>query len=348
MLEAATRYYQKMLRMPEGAAALAYLRERGVSQKAIDQFRLGYAPDGRYAAKGWLAREGFADELLLEAGLLIQSEDGSRGSYDRFRGRLMFPITDRRGRVVGFGARILGPGEPKYLNSPETPVFHKGRLLYNLAGGVKAARDKGTLVVVEGYMDVIGLSEAGWANVVAPLGTALTEDQLLALWQVAPEPILLFDPDAAGERAAIRAAERALPLLKPGLGLKIALLRVDTKEDPDRVAARYAAQIVHRTLLEAAPLCPNSYSDWKTRDGCICRRRSVRQSRSACANGLSAIVDPGGARAFPASVPRPLLASAAPAEGAKSTPPIGLRLPCIETSPREPNPAAAERRPRSS
>jgi DNA primase len=254
VLDAATRYYQKMLRMPEGGAALQYLRARGVSEPAIDRFQLGYAPSGGFAAKAALIREGFTDDALVEAGLLAQSEDGSRGTYDRFRGRVMYPICDRRGRVVGFGGRILGQGEPKYLNSPETPLFHKGRSLYNLAGGAKVAREKGTLIVVEGYMDVIGLSEAGWDNVVAPLGTALTEEQLQTLWQLTPEPILLFDPDVAGQRAAIRAAERALSILKPGLGLKIAILRVDTKDDPDRVAARYSAQLVHRTLLEAAPL----------------------------------------------------------------------------------------------
>jgi DNA primase len=191
---------------------------------------------------------------MIEAGLLVQPEDGIRGAYDRFRGRVIYPIADRRGRMVGFGGRILGSGEPKYLNSPETPLFHKGRCLYNLAAGAKAAREKGTIVVVEGYMDVIGLTEAGWRNVVAPLGTSLTEEQLQTLWQVSPEPILLFDPDAAGQRAAVRAAERALPLLKPGLGLRLAMLQVDTNDDPDRVAARYRSQIVHRTLLEAAPL----------------------------------------------------------------------------------------------
>jgi DNA primase len=254
VLEAATRYFRKMLRMAEGAAALQYLRARGVGEPAIDRFQLGYAPSGGFATKAALIREGFTDDALIEAGILVRPEDGSRGPYDRFRDRVMYPICDRRGRVVGFGGRILGQGEPKYLNSPETPLFHKGRSLYNLAGGAKAAREKGTLIVVEGYMDVIGLSEAGWDNVVAPLGTALTEEQLQTLWQLTPEPILLFDPDAAGERAAVRAAERALSILKPGLGLKIAILRVDTKDDPDRVAARYSAQLVHRTLLEAAPL----------------------------------------------------------------------------------------------
>ncbi len=169
---------------------------------------------------------------------------------------------------------------------------------------------------------------------------------MLALWQVTPEPILLFDPDAAGERAAIRAAERALPLLKPGCGLKIALLRVDTKDDPDRVAARYAAQIVHRTLLEAAPL-----SEFLFRLENKGRLHLSPEERAAVEERLrqraSAIVDPDGARAFPASVPRPLLASAAPAEARKARRRSALRLPC-RASPREPHPAAAERRPRSS
>src|SRR5512144_434819 len=254
VLEAAAVYYQKLLRMPEGKPALDYLRRRGVSEAAIERFRLGYAPEGRYAVKAALARQDFAEAAMIEAGLLVRPEDGQRGAYDRFRGRLMFPIADRRGRVVGFGGRMLGAGEPKYLNSPETPLFHKGRLLYNLANGSNAARESGTIVVVEGYMDVIGLSEAGWENVVAPLGTAITEDQLQALWRLAPEPILLFDSDAAGERAATRAAERALPLLKPGLGLRFANLATDAGEDPDAAARKYPRQLIHRTLMEAAPL----------------------------------------------------------------------------------------------
>ncbi len=254
VLEAAAAYYQKLLRMPEGKPALDYLRLRAVGEVAIERFRLGYAPEGRYAIKAALARQGFAEAAMIEAGLLVQSEEGQCGAYDRFRGRLMFPIADRRGRVIGFGGRLLGAGEPKYLNSPETPLFHKGRLLYNSADGAKATRDKGTVIVVEGYMDVIGLAEAGWENVVAPLGTAITEDQLQALWQLAPEPILLFDPDAAGERAAVRAAERALPLLKPGLGLRFANLMAGAGEDPDTVARKYPRQVMHRTLMEAAPL----------------------------------------------------------------------------------------------
>ena len=254
VLEAATRYFCRMLRMPEGKTALDYLHGRGLSDAAIERWRLGYAPDSGQAVKAALAREGIDEAALLECGLLVQPEDGGRTPYDRFRGRVIFPIADRRGRVLGFGGRLLGPGEPKYMNSPETALFHKGRLLYGIDRAVEPARSAGTIVVVEGYMDVIGLAEAGWQHVVAPLGTALTEEQLRALWAITAEPILLFDPDSAGERAALRAAERALPLLKPGLGLRIALLRVDTKDDPDRVAARCPAQVLHRTLQEAAPL----------------------------------------------------------------------------------------------
>ncbi|HYN37888.1 MAG TPA: DNA primase, partial [Rhodospirillales bacterium] len=254
VMAAATRWYARTLRMPEGKAALDYLRRRGLSDAAIERWRLGFAPDSGQAVKAALGREGIDEAALLEAGLLVQPEDGGRSPYDRFRGRVMFPIADRRGRVLGFGGRLLGPGEPKYLNSPETALFHKGRQLYGIDRAIEAARTAGSIVVVEGYMDVIGMAEAGWPQVVAPLGTALTEDQLRLLWAIVPEPILLFDPDAAGERAALRAAERALPLLKPGLGLRIALLRVDTRDDPDRVAARWPAQVLHRTLQEAAPL----------------------------------------------------------------------------------------------
>ena len=254
VLEAATRYFCRMLRMPDGRHALEYLRRRGVSDATIQRWRLGYAPDSGQALRGALQHEGIGEAALLEAGLLVDPDDRGRSAYDRFRGRVMFPIADQRRRVLGFGGRLIGPGEPKYLNSPETMLFQKGRLLYGIDLAGEATRSAGSVIVVEGYMDVIGLAEAGWPNVVAPLGTALTEDQLRALWALAAEPVLLFDPDAAGERAALRAAERALPLLKPGLGLRIGLLRVDTKDDPDRVASRWPAQVLHRTLQEAAPL----------------------------------------------------------------------------------------------
>jgi len=254
VLDAAAVYYEKTLRMPEGREALDYLRRRGLSDDTIAQFRLGYAPNTRSAIKGALGRADIAEHAMIETGLLIAPDDLGRTPYDRFRGRVMFPIADRRGRIVGFGGRIIGAGEPKYLNSPETSLFHKGRILYGLSEASKACRDAGTIIVVEGYMDVIGLNQAGYKNVVAPLGTALTEDQLKELWHTAPEPTLWFDPDPAGVRAAVRAAEAALPLLQSGVSLKFAFSRLDTRDDPADLARRYDRQFVDRTLTDSIAL----------------------------------------------------------------------------------------------
>jgi DNA primase len=253
-IAAAATWFEKNLRLPDGQAALEYLRGRGLSDATIARFRLGFAPQGRGNLKAALTRAGFAEDILVEAGLLIRPDDGQGSPYDRFRGRVMFPITERGGRPVGFGGRILGPGEPKYLNSPETPLFHKGRLLYGFAEARDAARAAGTLIVVEGYMDVIGLAQAGYDHAVAPLGTALTQDQLELLWQLVPEPTLWFDPDAAGSRAAVRAAEMALAVIRPGFGLRFAFSRLDTADDPADLARRYAADFVHRTLADAIAL----------------------------------------------------------------------------------------------
>ena len=252
VMEAAAAYFEKMLRMPEGGNATAYLRDRSVDETAIGRFRLGYAPDGRSGLKAALGREDIPEDLMVEAGLVINPDDEARASYDRFRRRVMFPITDRKGRIVGFGGRILGDGEPKYLNSPETPVFQKGRLLYGLPLAAKAARDHGALMVVEGYMDVIALAQGGFENTVAPLGTALTEDQIRELWKLVDEPVLCFDGDAAGGRAAVRAAERALPLLPAGKGLLFAELPAG--DDPDTLIAREGGEAISRLLAEATPL----------------------------------------------------------------------------------------------
>ena len=252
VIEAASAHFEKMLRMPDGRHAAAYLRDRGVDETAIGRFRLGYAPDGRSGLKSALTREGISEDLMVEAGLVIAPDEDARASYDRFRGRVMFPIADRRGRIVGFGGRILGDGEPKYLNSPETPVFQKGRLLYGLPMAAKAARDRGTVMVVEGYMDVIALAQSGFENAVAPLGTALTEDQIRELWKLADEPVLCFDGDAAGGRAAVRAAERALPMLSAGKGLRFAELPAG--DDPDTLIAREGGDAVSRLIAGAVPL----------------------------------------------------------------------------------------------
>lgn len=252
VMEAASAHFEKMLRMPEGRHASAYLRDRGVDETAIGRFRLGYAPDGRSGLKAALAREGISEDLMVEAGLVIKPEEDARGAYDRFRGRVMFPIADRKGRIVGFGGRILGDGEPKYLNSPETPLFQKGSLLYGLSLAAKAARDRGAVMVVEGYMDVIALARGGFENAVAPLGTALTEDQIRELWKLADEPVLCFDGDAAGGRAAVRAAERALPLLSAGKGLRFTELPAN--DDPDTLIAREGGEAISRLLAGAVPL----------------------------------------------------------------------------------------------
>jgi DNA primase len=251
VLEAAAAWFEAQLRAGVGRPGLEYLKRRGLQDDTVARFRLGYAPDGRTALKDGLARAGFGEGLMLESGLVIRPEDG-RPTYDRFRGRVMFPITDRRGRVIAFGGRILDQGEPKYLNSPETPLFHKGRTLYGLAQASRAAREGGEIVVCEGYMDAIALAEAGFAGAVAPLGTALTEGQIAELWRLAPEPILCFDGDAAGQRAAGRAVERALPLLQPGKSLRFAVL--PPGDDPDSLIRARGPAAMGEVLQAARPL----------------------------------------------------------------------------------------------
>ena len=232
-MEAACRFFESELRGPRGAAARSYLAERGIDEETTARFRLGYAPDSRTALRNAVMDEAHPEALLVEAGLLIRPDGGT--PYDRFRGRVIFPITDRRGRVIAFGGRVLGDGKPKYLNSPETPLFDKGRVLYGLATAREAAHRNRRVIVTEGYTDVIALNRAGYAEAVAPLGTALTESHLHALWRMAPEPVLCFDGDAAGRRAAWRAAERALPLLEPGRSLQFVSLPAG--QDPDSLVA---------------------------------------------------------------------------------------------------------------
>ena len=250
-LEAAARFYEEQLASAAGRTARDYLERRGLDATTIARFRLGFAPE-RNQLKSRLLREGYPEAMLLEAGLIARSEERTE-SYDYFRGRVMFPIADPRGRVVAFGARALGEATPKYLNSRESELFHKGRMLYGLAHARKGAGESGRLIVVEGYMDVIALHQAGFSEAVAPLGTALSEAQLALLWRLVDEPILCFDGDQAGARAAARAAERALPLLVPGKSLRFVAL--PSGEDPDSLLRREGGIDVMRTLLdEARPL----------------------------------------------------------------------------------------------
>jgi DNA primase catalytic core len=263
VLERAARWFEGQLASQVGTAgtqaARDYLKMRGLSSETIGRFRLGFAPDSKSLLRDTLEKAGIRRELAIEAGLLIKG-DGS--TYDRFRNRVMFPIEDARGRVIAFGGRVLGNGEPKYLNSPETPVFHKGRHLYNLARA-RAAEDAATreggpssvageLIVVEGYMDVIALAQAGIGNAVAPLGTALTEDQMRLLWKSAAEPILAFDGDRAGRAAASRAALRALPILEPGRSLRFAWL--PEGQDPDDLVRAGGADAARAVFAAAEPL----------------------------------------------------------------------------------------------
>ena len=227
VMAAASRWFEEQLDGIAGAEARAYLDRRGIPEPVRRAFGLGFAPDSRGKLKAALAKAG--NDALIEAGLLISVDD--KEPYDRFRGRLMIPIRDARGRTIAFGGRIIGEGEPKYLNSPETPLFDKGRTLFNLDRSGPASRKAGRIIVVEGYMDVIALSQAGIDEVVAPLGTALTEAQIERLWRLADVPILCFDGDGAGQKAANRAALRALPLIGPGRSLRFVTL--PPGQDPD-------------------------------------------------------------------------------------------------------------------
>jgi DNA primase len=252
VVEEAARWFQKQLRLPVGRQGLDYLRGRGLEDATIDDFRLGFAPDSRDGLLSHLKRENVPIDKIVEAGLAIQPDDNNREPYDRFRGRVMFPINDRRGRVIAFGGRVMGAGEPKYLNSPETPLFHKGANLYCLDRARGAATKDQPVIVAEGYMDVIALHGAGFTGAVAPLGTALTEGQLAELWKLADEPYLCFDGDNAGRRAANRAAERALPLLRAGKSLRF--LSLPAGEDPDSLIRTRGADAMRRSLDVAQPL----------------------------------------------------------------------------------------------
>jgi DNA primase len=243
-------WYAEQLQGAEGAAARDYLKRRGIDAATVRRFGIGLAPDGRNRLKTALAHLG--EDKLVETGMLIQPDEGDKASYDRFRGRLMFPIRDARGRVIGFGGRILGEGEPKYLNSPDTPLFDKGRTLYNLDLAGPASRKANRVVVVEGYMDVIALDRAGIAEAVAPNGTALTEAQMERLWRLDPAPILCFDGDNAGRKAAIRAALRALPLLQPDKTLRF--VELPAGQDPDDLVNSGGREAVEALLAAPEPL----------------------------------------------------------------------------------------------
>lgn len=262
VMERATAWFEAQLFAPQGREALHYLRARGLSEEAMRRFHLGYAPNDGRALIGTLTAEKFSLQELLAVGLVKKAEDRP-DHYSFFRNRVMFPVGDRRGRTVAFGGRVMGDGEPKYLNSPDHALFHKGKLLYGLSRARAALSQGQPLIVVEGYMDVIALAESGYQGAVAPLGTAMTEEQLGILWRLLPpldareagrdySPILCFDGDKAGIRAASRAVERALPLLTPTQTVRVAYL--PEGEDPDSLIKQSGKGAMQAVLDQAKPM----------------------------------------------------------------------------------------------
>lgn len=273
LMETAAKFFEDQLAGPNGGEARRYIERRGLKRETLATFRIGYAPNSRAAIKEHLAAAGYTLDEMVASGMLIAGDD-IPVAYDRFRHRVMFPIADARGRIVAFGGRALDPEQnAKYLNSPETPLFHKGYLLFNAHRARAAAHDKERVIAVEGYMDAIALAEAGFQETVAPLGTALTEDQLKLLWRMAPEPILCFDGDSAGKRAAYRAVDTALAHLKPGASLSFAFLPDGL--DPDDLVRQQGPSALEAVLARARPLVDVLYErEWVARDWSTPERRA--------------------------------------------------------------------------
>lgn len=251
-MELAAQFFIEQLHGRAGARARGYLQDRAITPQAQKLFRIGYAPNERFALRDWLAARDVPIEVMTESGLLIHGEDIAV-PYDRFRDRVMFPIEDARGRVIAFGGRALEKDVPaKYLNSPETPLFHKGATLYNLHRARKGAHDGAAVVAVEGYVDVIAMVMAGFPGAVASCGTALTPEQCDLLWRLAPEPTLCFDGDRAGRKAAFRALDTALPMLGPDKSFRFALL--PEGQDPDDLARSGGPDAIAEVLGQAKPL----------------------------------------------------------------------------------------------
>lgn len=249
-LEAACKWFEQQLTSASGTIARDYVEKRGLRQETVRQFRVGYAPEERTALYQHLLKAGFSQALQAEAGLIIVPEDGP--PYDRFRGRIMFPIRNPSGKVIAFGGRLIANQStnkalPKYLNSPETPLFRKGEVLFNLDQAKKSAREGSVAVVMEGYMDVVSSVQSGITYALATLGTAVTPEHLRLLWQLVKEPVMCLDGDAAGLRAMMRAAEVALPLLKPGYSLRFAIL--PKGEDPDTYVLKHGKASFEKVLI---------------------------------------------------------------------------------------------------
>jgi DNA primase len=252
VMDLATAFFQTEMQSARGAKARGYLADRDLGHAVQTEFGIGYAPDDRSALRSHLSDKGVHLEQMIEAGLVIAGDD-IPVAYDRFRDRVMFPIRNARGRVIAFGGRALSKDVPaKYLNSPETPIFSKGEVLYNFDKARAVAHQKGQIIAVEGYVDVIAMHRAGLVETVAPLGTALTENQLAILWRTAAEPVLCFDGDAAGQKAAYRALDLALPKLQPGHSLRFAFL--PDGKDPDDLLRSDGADALKAVIANAAPM----------------------------------------------------------------------------------------------
>lgn len=252
IMEMAVAFYEKKLRLTVGAQGLAYFKgKRGLSEETLAKFRLGFAPNGN-ALKAELVSKGVAPEDLEQLGLITKTDENNRPSYDFFHDRVMIPIIDKRGRPIAFGGRIMDKSEPKYLNSPETPIFNKRRILYNMNNAYEPAHKANRLIICEGYMDVIALDSYGFQYAVAPLGTALTEEQISEAWKMCSTPTLCFDGDSAGIRAAIRSVDRVLPILKAGCSVKYVFLK--HYKDPDELLHNMGAEAFEKYLQKAKPL----------------------------------------------------------------------------------------------
>ncbi|MEY3960692.1 MAG: hypothetical protein RIR14_1346, partial [Pseudomonadota bacterium] len=252
VMDEAVKWFRLQLKTSAAAEARAYLTKRGLSEAAQDRWDIGFAPDGWHGLQLAMKQKGISDDLLVASGLCAKSDKGGE-PYDRFRGRIIFPIRDARGRAISFGGRAMDPKDnAKYLNGPETEIFDKGRNLYNHAPAREAAGKGKPLIVAEGYMDVIALCEAGFSAAVAPLGTAVTEDQLRLMWRIHDEPIIALDGDAAGIRAALRVVDLALPLLEAGKGLRFAVL--PGGQDPDDLIKSQGAGAMQGVLDAAQPM----------------------------------------------------------------------------------------------
>ena len=252
VVELAAKFFEKTLASREGAKARGYLADRGVKPATQIEFRMGYAPAERYALKEYLGSQGIPVADMIEAGLLIAGDD-IPVPYDRFRDRVIIPIHDQRGRVVAFGGRVLNPDvQPKYLNSPETSLFHKGSIVFNFHRAREAAHNDGSVVVVEGYLDAISIYQAGLKSVVASMGTAFTEEQIRALWRLSAEPIVCFDADKAGINAAHRSIDRILPILTVGRTFRFAFIQ--SGKDPDELIRDKGLDAFKEVLSGSLPL----------------------------------------------------------------------------------------------